>query len=156
MNWSQQLDRWRDKNLHAFIFGLRILLAVILLIKGYLFIFRIDDLTEVVQALGMQSFNVTLALIVAWAHLLCGFLILIGILTRASCLVMFPILVGAVFYVNMRQGFITSNEWLTSVVILFLIVFFFVYGNGEYSVVKAFLGNNAEVGSPKEKEMQTS
>jgi uncharacterized membrane protein YphA (DoxX/SURF4 family) len=138
MNWTLQLDRWSEKNHSAFIFGLRILLGCILLIKGFLFLFRITDLTEVVQALGMQSLNVTLALLIAWAHLLCGFLILVGLSTRLCCVLMFPILVGAVFYVNVRQGFITSSEWLVSVMILYLIVFFFVHGSGEISISKLF------------------
>jgi uncharacterized membrane protein YphA (DoxX/SURF4 family) len=140
MTLTQQLDRWSEKNLSAFIFGLRILLGLILLIKGFLFLFRINELTDVVQSLGMQSFNVTLALFIAWAHLLCGFLILIGLLTRLSCLLMFPILVGAVFYVNLRQGFVTSSEWIVSVVILYLTIFFFVYGSGEISLVNLFSG----------------
>jgi len=138
MTLTQQLDHWSEKNHSAFIFGLRILLGFILLIKGFLFLFRINDLTEVVQSLGMQSFNVTLALIVAWAHLLCGFLILAGLLTRLSCLLMFPILVGAVFYVNLRQGFVTSSEWIVAVIILYLTIFFFVYGSGEISIVNLF------------------
>ena len=124
MNWSQQLDAWSEKNHSAFILGLRMLLGVILVIKGYLFMFRITDLSNVVQALGMGSFNVTLAMIVACAHLLCGLLIIAGLLTRVCCLVLFPILIGAVFYVNMRQGFITSTEWLLSVMILYLLIFF--------------------------------
>ena len=146
MSVTQQLDRWSDKNHSAFIFGLRIMLGIVLLIKGYLFLFRINDLTEVVQSLGMQSFNVTLALIIAWAHLLCGFLILVGLLTRAACLVMFPILVGAVFYVNVRQGFVTSSEWIVSVMILYLTIFFFVYGSGEISLVNLFSGKEEREG----------
>ncbi len=127
MNWNQELDRWSEKNLSGFILGLRIVLGTVLLVKGYLFLFRINDLIEVVQAMGMKSFNVTLALIVAWAHLLCGLLITVGLITRICCMIMSPILVVAVFYVNMRQGFVTSNEWLISVVILYLILFFFLY-----------------------------
>src|SRR4030095_4038231 len=128
------LDRWSEKNHSAFIFGLRILLGLVLLIKGYLFLFRINDLTDVGQSLRIESLNDTLALIIAWAHLLCGFLILVAFLTRLSCLLMFPILVGAVFYVNLRQGFVTSSEWIVSVVILYLTIFFFIHGSGEISL----------------------
>lgn len=134
MNTSQQLDAMSDKNHSALILGLRILLGVILVIKGYMFMFRITELSDVVQALGMGAFNVTLALIVAIAQLLCGLLIISGLLTRLSCLLLFPILIGAVFYVNLRQGFITSSEWMLSVMILYLLIFFFVNGAGEISV----------------------
>jgi putative oxidoreductase len=152
MNWNQQLDMWGEKNRSAFMFGLRIMLGVILLIKGYLFMFRINDLTDVVTALGLGSFNVTLALIVAWSHMLGGLAILVGILTRISCLIQFPILVGAVFYVNLRQGFVTSTEWTLSVVILYLLVFFFVYGSGELSLANLFEGREGEDAIPSKQE----
>ena|SRR5215831_20221946 len=139
MNWSKELDAWSAKNHSAFILGLRVLLGVVLLIKGYLFMFNVNDLSDVVQALGMASFNVTLALIVAWAHLLCGLFILAGLMVRISCVILFPILVGAVFYVNLRMGFVTSSEWMLSVVILYLLVFFFAHGAGELSVYNLFL-----------------
>ncbi|MEP7127731.1 MAG: DoxX family protein [Chitinophagales bacterium] len=134
MNTSQQLDAISEKNQTAFILGLRVLLGVILVIKGYMFMFRLNELSDVVQALGMGAFNVTLAMIVAIAQLLCGLLIMAGLMTRLSCLVLFPILIGAVFYVNLRQGFITSSEWMLSVMILYLLIFFFVNGAGEFSV----------------------
>lgn len=144
MNTSQQLDEMSEKNHSALILGLRILLGVILLIKGYMFMFRINELSDVVQALGMGAFNVTLAMIVASAQLLCGLLILAGLMTRLSCLILFPILIGAVFYVNLRQGFITSSEWMLSVMILYLLIFFFVHGAGELSVYNLIGKANVE------------
>ncbi len=138
MTWNQQLDRWSESNIVHFIFGLRVLLGVLLLIKGYLFLFRITDLEEVVRALELKALNVTLALLVGWAHLLCGLFIAVGFLTRICSLLMFPFLVGAVFFVNVRQGFVTSNEWLISVIVLYLILFFFIYGNGPISIIRIF------------------
>lgn len=144
MNTAQQLDTMSAKNHAGFLLGLRILLGVILIIKGYMFMFRLNELNDVVQALDLGAFNVTLALVVAIAQLACGILIMIGLMTRLSCLVLFPILIGAVFYVNMRQGFITSSEWMLSVMILYLLIFFFVHGAGElsvYSVLSKQSGN---------------
>src|SRR6185295_16349091 len=152
MNWNQQLDMWGERNRPAFMLGLRIMLGLILLIKGLRFMFRISDLSDVVNALNLGSFNVTLALIVAWSHMLGGLAILVGILTRISCLIQFPILVGAVFYVNLRQGFVTSTEWTLSVVILYLLVFFFVYGSGELSLANLFEGREAEDAIPSRQE----
>src|SRR6185295_20263975 len=148
MNWNKQLDLWGEKQRSAFMLGLRILLGLILLIKGYLFMFRINDLSEVVTAMKMGSFNVTLALIIAWSHMLGGLAIICGILTRISCVIQFPILVGAVFYVNIRQGFVNPTEWILSVVILFLLVFFFVYGSGEHSLSNLFEGREGEDAIP--------
>lgn len=139
MNTSQQLEQLSARNHTAFIFGLRILLGVILLIKGYMFMFRMHELSDVVEALGMGAFNVTLAMIIASAQLICGLLIIAGLMTRLSCLILIPILIGAVFYVNLRQGFVTSSEWMLSVVILYLLTFFFVHGAGEISLYNAFM-----------------
>ncbi|MCS6990244.1 MAG: DoxX family protein [Chitinophagales bacterium] len=138
MTWAEQLDSWSQRNLSAFIFGLRLVLALVLFVKGYMFLFRIHELQEVMTALDMSKINMPLALIVGWAHLICGLFIGVGMLTRICCLISFPILVGAVFYVNIRQGFVTSTEWLVSVVVLYLIIFFFVYGNGPISIVRLF------------------
>ncbi len=105
--------------------------------------FRMHELTDVVEALGMGSFNVTLAMIIASAQLICGLLIMAGLMTRLSCLILIPILIGAVFYVNLRQGFVTSSEWMLSVVILYLLIFFFVHGAGEISIYNAFMRQEA-------------
>lgn len=139
MNTSQQLDQLSERYRSSFIFGLRLMLGIILLIKGYMFMFRMHELSDVVEAMGMGAFNVTLAMIIASAQLICGLLIMAGLLTRLSCLVLIPILIGAVFYVNLRQGFVTSSEWMLSVVILYLLIFFFVNGAGENSMYHVFM-----------------
>lgn len=139
MNTSQQLDQLSERYRSSFIFGLRLMLGIILLIKGYMFMFRMHELSDVVAAMGMGAFNVTLAMIIASAQLICGLLIMAGLLTRLSCLVLIPILIGAVFYVNLRQGFVTSSEWMLSVVILYLLIFFFVNGAGENSLYHVFM-----------------
>ena len=144
MNISQELDGWSEKNHSAFVLGLRILLGLILMIKGYLFMFRIQDLSDVVQAMDLGSYNVGLAMAIAWAHLIGGLFIMLGLMTRIWCLVLLPILIGAVFFANMRQGFVTSSEWMLSVVILFLLVFFFAHGAGISSVYKLFVKNEHE------------
>ena len=104
-----------------------------------MFMFRMHELSDVVEALGMGAFNVTLAMIIASAQLICGLLIIAGLMTRLSCLILIPILIGAVFYVNLRQGFVTSSEWMLSVVILYLLTFFLAHGAGEISLYNAFM-----------------
>ncbi|MEO5673575.1 MAG: DoxX family protein [Chitinophagales bacterium] len=152
MNWNKQLDIWTEKNLPGLILGLRITLGTALLLIGFLFMFNINDLTEKVHTTGMESFNVSFALIVAWCHMLGGLAIGVGLLTRISCLIQVPILLGAVFYVNMRDGFINSPQWIMSLVILYLVIFFFFYGGGKFSLTNLFEGREEEDAIPTKAE----
>jgi uncharacterized membrane protein YphA (DoxX/SURF4 family) len=73
--------------------------------------------------------------IVAFAHLVGGLLINLGLLTRFAAVVQIPILVGAVFFVNIWRGFspLNSELWL-SVLVLFLLILFWIVGSGRYSL----------------------
>ncbi|MET3114237.1 putative membrane protein YphA (DoxX/SURF4 family) [Pedobacter sp. CG_S7] len=64
--------------------------------------------------------------IIAFAHLVGGILITIGLLTRFAVVIQIPILLSAIFFVNLSKGFSTLNSelWL-SVIVLFLLVLFF-------------------------------
>ena len=63
------------------------------------------------------------------------FLIALGCLTRFASIIQIPILVTAVFAVNIRQGFsyMNSELWL-SMVVLFLVVVFAIIGSGKFSM----------------------
>src|SRR5690606_41742110 len=72
---------------------------------------------------------------IAFAHLVGGILIAIGLLTRVAVGVQLPILLGAVFLVNLPQGFTFLNSELwASLVVLVLLIAFFVIGSGPYSL----------------------
>lgn len=82
------------------------------------------------------SFAISLlAHLVILLHIIGGFLIAIGTNTRVACLVQIPVLLVAVFYVNLPAGVATfySEFWL-SVSVLIGLVFFMIEGNGPLSV----------------------
>lgn len=80
---------------------LRIFLGVLLFYKGYYFV---ENISEIYSMIGesMQISPFVVAHYVVVAHLLGGFLIAIGLLTRVAVVSQIPVLLGAVFIVNAR------------------------------------------------------
>lgn len=131
----QRVEHWGDAHHPAWIDALRIMLGIILFLKGISFIGDTDHLYALV---GGRQFGLTpvfLVHYVAFAHLVGGLLIAMGCLTRLSVLLQLPILVGAVFFVNITRGFsaLNSELWL-SIVVLVLLLMFLVIGSGKFSV----------------------
>ncbi len=135
MNLLHRVEHWGDTHHPAWTDALRIMLGTILVLKGISFISDTTYLTQLVGGLKFDLWSVMLVHYIAFAHLFGGFLIAVGCLTRLMCLLQLPILVGAVFFVNISQGFSTLNSelWL-SLVVLGLLLAFIVLGSGRFSM----------------------
>lgn len=116
---------------------LRAFLGVALFVKGIFFMENHQMLLAAVQDAGSWSIvPLTMAHYVIPAHLAGGILLAIGMFTRASAAVQFPLLIGALIYVYLpklvaiegRQDF----EFVT--LLLFLVSVVFVFGPGRWSV----------------------
>jgi putative oxidoreductase len=128
-----QLDKWSTTHPRLLLL-LRAALGIALTAKGIAFI---SDMMSLKTLLAGSSFNFLpdwIALVITWIHLLCGFLITIGLFTRLSALVQIPILIGAVI-INASSGIFTpGSELIYSLLILILLIFFVFEGGGELSV----------------------
>lgn len=73
-----------------------------------------------------------------------------GLLTRLAALVQIPILLGAVLVVHFQGGLLEPSQSLEfSVLVLFLLIAFFLYGSGQWSVDYYFFVRKAEEPEPE-------
>ncbi len=119
---------------HAFDL-LRMYLGLGLLIRGILFI---ADSNHFLDLIGSNSSailrSVFLLHYVALSHLLGGFMLLSGLISRIGALIQIPILVGAVFVEEMSGGLTAGTQGFEIAgLTLFLLVLIFLYGSGGIS-----------------------
>ena len=137
MNTLTKIEHWADTHHPQWIDFVRIILGLFILYKGILFISDTNALLSIMKSADLQFVNLGLAHYVAFAHLVGGLLIAMGLLTRFAILFQLPILLVAVFLVNAQQGFLTvSNnlEFPISVITLILLITFLIYGSGKFSI----------------------
>ena len=137
MNFVQRMEKWGDAHHPKWIDFIRIVLGIILTLKGVQFINNMQPLVDLISDsgfLGSLSAGL-LAHYVVFAHLLGGLMVDFVLLTRIACLVQIPVLLGAIIFVNISGGIFQphSELWL-SVLILILLIFFVVEGSGKLSV----------------------
>jgi uncharacterized membrane protein YphA (DoxX/SURF4 family) len=137
MNFVQRMEKWGDAHHPKWIDFIRIVLGIILTLKGVQFINNMQPLVDLIAEsgfLGSLSAGL-LAHYVVFAHLLGGLMVAFGLLTRFACLVQIPVLLGAIIFINISGDIFQphSELWL-SVLILILLVFFVVEGSGKLSV----------------------
>jgi len=136
MNTVEKIEAWGDRHHPKWLDILRMILGLVLLAKGYYFVTNTDGLKQLIANSRFGQVSFLLEHYVVFAHLIGGFLIAVGLITRIAIVVQLPILIGAVLFVNVRSGFFSGNStdlWL-SIIILFLLVFFLVEGSGPWSV----------------------
>ncbi|MGB9664768.1 MAG: DoxX family protein [Ignavibacteria bacterium] len=110
---------------------IRMFLGLALFIRGLLFVINPKALTS----LAGSEQNFWLFAYVSIGHLIGGFLLGIGFFTRLASLIQIPILLGAIFIYHLKQGLLTSGQALEiSILVLFLLIIFFLFGGGELSI----------------------
>ena len=136
MGFIKRLEVYKETQHPVWVDILRILLGSLLFIKGLNFVSDTETLKEVIfRKVDFEFGSFILIHYVAFAHLVGGFLIAIGLITRVAVLVQLPILIGAIIFINAQQGFFSiGSELEFSILILFLLLFFLAYGSGPISI----------------------
>jgi len=135
MNTFQKIESWGDTHQTKWLAIVRIMLGLIIFFKGIFFLQNSDAIFNMINHSAVSLYAVFLAHYVALAHLVGGFLIVIGLITRVAILFQLPILIGAIVFVNAQQGFFTIHSELgISILVLALLLFFLVFGSGKISV----------------------
>jgi uncharacterized membrane protein YphA (DoxX/SURF4 family) len=139
MDYVEKFKYWGDHHHPKWLDIIRIALGIFLCYKG------VDFLRNSSSLMGLMKLSspfsdfmiIMLAHYVAFAHLIGGFFLAIGILTRAACLIQIPILLGAVIFVNInttKEVFSPYSELFFSIIILLLLIYFLIIGNGPLAV----------------------
>ncbi len=137
MNILQKIKFWGNHHQPKWLGFFRIALGLILIWKGIAFILNLDVLAAFLRDTGLTdkigiSVSITLiAHLIIALHLIGGVCITLGIRTRLFCLLNLPVLIGAVFFFNLRQNVLKpySELWL-SIFVLLAIICFLIEGNG--------------------------
>lgn len=135
MSLLHQMNDWSSKHHPKWLVVLRVVLGLCLFIQGVGFIQNNVILAELLSQSGFIQKASWLNTVIPWLHLLGGAMILVGMFTRFWCMVQVPVLIGAVIFVNSKQGlFAVGSDLLFSVIVLILLVFFFIEGGGPLSL----------------------
>jgi putative oxidoreductase len=137
MNRLLNLERWGDAHHPQWLDILRIFFGLFLCFKGIQLLNNIDDLQQLMtNKLSFSSYGlVVLSHYIVFAHVIGGFFLAIGFLTRLASLIQIPILFGAIIFINSSgHVFRPFSELFLSIIVLLLLVCFLVVGSGPWSV----------------------
>ncbi len=137
MKMLTKIQDWGDRNHPMWLDLFRILLGLVLIWKGVLFAYNLGAFTALMMHSGIGtavSISIAAHLIIG-LHIVGGFFLVIGSHTRFFCLLNLPILLVAVFFVNLSANVFKpySEFWLSCLVLAGLICFL-IEGDGVISV----------------------
>ncbi|MCW3119971.1 MAG: DoxX family protein [Chitinophagaceae bacterium] len=136
MGILQHLQKWSDSHHPRWLVILRVALGLSLFVKGISFIRNMGDLELLLSQSSLRDFSSWIALVITCIHLLGGFLIIIGLLTRWAVLIQLPVLLGAIFFIHPPFA---ETEFIFALLLILLLILFFVEGGGPFSLDNYFL-----------------
>jgi uncharacterized membrane protein YphA (DoxX/SURF4 family) len=135
MNMLQRLEHWGESHHPLWLEFVRIILGVFLCYKGVQFAQESSLMTLMIGNIPFNSFLLLLlSHYILFAHIMGGFLLAVGMLTRLAALIQIPILLGAIIFVNLSPSVLNQfSELLLSILVLLLLVYFAIAGSGPWS-----------------------
>ena len=126
---------WLKNNRDMCVEALLIYLGLGLIFKGIQFILNRELAQEYASHVHIPFFEFLTMHVVVAVNVAGGLLLTLGLITRVAALIQIPILLGAIFFVHWQQGLFSRSESLEFVILLlFLMIFFVIYGGGRLSV----------------------
>lgn len=139
MSTLQQIHNWSLVHHPRWLIVIRVALGICLIYKGISFMFNSIHAHQLLYNTIFSSSADAIIIGITWAHLLGGFLIVIGLLTRWAVLLQMPILMAAIIIMANQYGIFASGTELPFTVIIFLLLaFFLVEGGGPLSLDNYF------------------
>ena len=137
MDFLHRIEIWGDKHHPRWLDFVRIALGLFLCFKAIHFLTNMSIIQDLLsQKLSFGAFAIVmLGHFIVFAHLIGGICLILGVLTRFACLIQIPILIGAVIFINLSKDmFRPYSEILLSIVVLLLLIYFLIIGNGPLSM----------------------
>lgn len=137
MKILSKIQEWGDQHHPKWLDFIRIALGIILIWKGIAFAFNLGAFTSLMEDAGLGT-AVSISLIahlIIVLHVIGGLMISLGTHTRLFCLLNIPILLVAVFFVNLPEHIFRpySEFWFSCIVAIGLICFL-IEGDGVLSI----------------------
>lgn len=137
MNLLNKIQNWGDNHHPKWLDYFRMLLGIVLIWKGIDFYINMEAFNQLMRGTMLgTAFSISLiAHLIIIVHIIGGIAIALGTHTRVFCLINLPILIGAVFFINISAGIFKpySEFWFSSLVLAGLVCFT-IEGNGVISV----------------------
>lgn len=124
------------ENVPKWIFVLRIVVGLSLILKAYTFFKDPQILQNAFAGSGFLNSTAWMIPIVPWVNLIGGILLVVGLFTRMAALVQIPFMFGAILFVNLKDAGMADLPF--SFLILVLVVVFSFIGSGQMSLDNAY------------------
>ncbi len=137
MNTLRRFEHWGDTHHPKWVDIIRIGLGIFLCYKGIDFLMNMGAMEDLLEnRLSFGSFAIIMiGHYIAFAHILGGIFLVMGVLTRFACLIQLPILLGALIFVNWSQDMLRPySQLLITIIVFLLLVYFLIAGNGRLAV----------------------
>jgi putative oxidoreductase len=137
MNILQRFEHWGDAHHPKWLDLIRIVLGAFLFYKGIDFLQNSSTITGPLSTkTSFGNFSIiVLTHYVVFAHILGGIMLVLGFFTRFACLIQIPIMIGAIFFISFASDILKPyNELFISIIILLLLFYFMVVGNGPLAI----------------------
>ena len=131
MNLVQRVEHWGDAHHPQWLDIVRIALGLFLCYKGINFLMNMGTMLDLItNKMSFGSFTTMLmSNYIAFAHILGGILLILGVLTRFACLIQIPVLIGAIIFVNSSM-YKPFSAMALPIIVLLLVIWFLIIGNG--------------------------
>ncbi len=136
MNFLHRIELWGDRHHPKWLDIIRIALGLFLFYKGIDVFLNMSDITSTMKNRApFGSFAFLMAgQYAAFAHVIGGILLALGLFTRLACLIQIPVLLGAIIFVTSNHDMLRPySELFLSILILLLLIYFLIVGNGPLS-----------------------
>ncbi|MFD0793791.1 DoxX family protein [Mucilaginibacter litoreus] len=137
MNVIHKIEQWGDRHHPALLDVLRIALGLFLFLKGFAFMQNMTFLKYTIEEQNIVNLSEPVLQFVMYyvaaVHMAGGLCIILGLFTRLFCILQLPVVVSALFLINIfRSGF--NNDLWMSVFACTLLTLFLLIGSGPFSI----------------------